>query len=804
MPTLDPTGPIAPINPNPANEQYEPAIVTLTGRGQAAVWVDIATNQIRYSVFNTEGVPFVQDLQADSSAAFKFQPDIAALTDGGFVIAWQETAAIGFITHFQRFDGLGRKVGPETINPTLLVESQTNPTVTALPDGGWVIGWQQVGANGDVGIFGRRYDANGMTTGLPSSLSTGAGDEELHGITASSTELAVTVRSSDGEVTVQRFTITVTPIEDPVSIGPAAPNTLFAPGITSDTDGSPAIFYLRAGTNGGPQQLVLSNLTPTNTIMEAVVADVPDGIRGAPSITTLPSGVFVVSWIPNIPAGADPLMARAYNADNLTPFGDAFMVTDSARFKLGETIAPLPNDRVIFTWDGAGPGDSQGIFSRTFQVTGFGNVPTEGNDDLWDQAQQNNLPAGAAGIVGTDSSTIDGLGGDDTIHGYDGNDTLIGGDGNDRLFGGTGNDAMNGGAGNDFGLLDNPLDSFIGGPGTDTAGVQGNFIGTLNIDADTETVLIASGNDTRFGDYAGGLYDYSLALAAQDRPLLNVIATGLLAGEDLVLDGAALSGGGLRVFGGAGLVTVLGGSGSDGSLFGNPAAFNPLNTFNGGSNVDTLAFRGNYVGGSALVFGDASITGVEVIGLLSGLTNEFGGFIVPAGFDYALTMANGNVAAGQTLDINGNRLSALESVNVNASAELDGAFRFFLGAGSDTVVGSAGADLIFGNLGADTLDGGPGGDTYVYRSAAESTAASQDNIVLGADDRIDLAKIDANAATAGVDDPFVFIGAAAFGNVAGQLRVAGGLIQGDVDGDGVADFQIGFTGTPPGASEFVL
>ena len=56
-------------------------------------------------------------------------------------------------------------------------------------------------------------------------------------------------------------------------------------------------------------------------------------------------------------------------------------------------------------------------------------------------------------------------------------------------------------------------------------------------------------------------------------------------------------------------------------------------------------------------------------------------------------------------------------------------------------------------------------------------------------DSIDLTGIDAVAATNRID-AFDFIRAEAFSGVAGQLRRAGGLIEGDVDGDGIADFQI--------------
>jgi hypothetical protein len=59
------------------------------------------------------------------------------------------------------------------------------------------------------------------------------------------------------------------------------------------------------------------------------------------------------------------------------------------------------------------------------------------------------------------------------------------------------------------------------------------------------------------------------------------------------------------------------------------------------------------------------------------------------------------------------------------------------------------------------------------------------------------------------NDAFSFIGGAAFSNTAGELRFgsyAGGvLVQGEVDGDGSADFSIALRGTHSLiATDFVL
>ena len=197
-----------------------------------------------------------------------------------------------------------------------------------------------------------------------------------------------------------------------------------------------------------------------------------------------------------------------------------------------------------------------------------------------------------------------------------------------------------------------------------------------------------------------------------------------------------------------------------------------------------------------------------MLALLSGLTNEYGGPISSGGYDYDLTLADGNVAAGQRLDVNAARLAASESLRLDARAESDGSVRILSGAGDDSLFGTVNADLLYGGLGADAIDGGGGGDLYLYRSVLESTAASRDTLTFASGDRIDLAFIDADTGS-GANDAFTFIGSAAFGNVAGELRASQSgdqwIIEGDVNGDGTADLVIAVTGAATlMAGDFVL
>jgi Ca2+-binding RTX toxin-like protein len=341
--------------------------------------------------------------------------------------------------------------------------------------------------------------------------------------------------------------------------------------------------------------------------------------------------------------------------------------------------------------------------------------------------------------------------------------------------------------------------------------VQGNYPGLLlGSVAAVEVLLIASGSDTRFGDTAGNSYDYSVATSDGNVAaggVLTVMATGLQPGEDLVFNGSAESDGGFRIFAGRGTDTLTGGGGSDGFFFGADGNLTAADAVNGGGGIDTLALRGHYGGAGAVVFQNGSFTGIEVVALLSGLTNEYGGPIAAGGYDYDLTLADGNVAAGQRLDINGARLAASESVRLDARAESDGSVRILSGAGDDSLFGSANADILYGGLGADAIDGGGGADLYLYRSVFESTSAARDTLAFTAGDRIDLSFIDANTTTPGINDAFTFIGSDAF-SAAGQLRAfqSGGqwIVEGDVNGDGVTDLVITVTGAATiAAGDFV-
>ena len=109
------------------------------------------------------------------------------------------------------------------------------------------------------------------------------------------------------------------------------------------------------------------------------------------------------------------------------------------------------------------------------------------------------------------------------------------------------------------------------------------------------------------------------------------------------------------------------------------------------------------------------------------------------------------------------------------------------GIGKDTLFGGAGDDIIAGGKGQDVMTGGAGEDAFLFVSVAEiGKAAGQGDRIMDFTSGIDLIDL------SGLNGMLSFIGATAFSHSVGQVRYAAdtGLLEGDTDGNGTADFSL--------------
>jgi len=161
---------------------------------------------------------------------------------------------------------------------------------------------------------------------------------------------------------------------------------------------------------------------------------------------------------------------------------------------------------------------------------------------------------------------------------------------------------------------------------------------------------------------------------------------------------------------------------------------------------------------------------------------------------------NDKVFGGKGSDtlIGGKGKDKLKGENGNDTLEGGkGNDKLFGGKGNDTMNGGNGKDKLYNGLGSDEFSGGNGNDTFIFGKTSELVSTGDDNVITDftvGSDTIDLSGIDANSSESG-SQSFVFIGGDDFNESARDLRVEEVgtneySIQGDVDGDGIADFDI--------------
>ncbi|MFN3209239.1 MAG: calcium-binding protein [Roseovarius sp.] len=370
--------------------------------------------------------------------------------------------------------------------------------------------------------------------------------------------------------------------------------------------------------------------------------------------------------------------------------------------------------------------------------------------------------ASFAGFSQTEDDLIFGTSGADNLAAGLGNDTLEGGFGDDTLTGGDGDDELTGSFGKDELRSDGRgADTLSGGSDIDTLIFDSGSAGAPVAEIDLQMGQIRIDGDTAH-DRVSGIENVEISGTQGARVLGSSLANSLTGnvGDDMLLGGA----GDDTLAGGDGDDTLDGGMGGD--------------AIDGGAGRDTVSYESATrsvrvdLQNPALMFNDAvgdTFTDVEVF------------------------------RTGGTID----QLRGDAQSNEFHTGGLSD--RLYGRAGDDLLFGEGGADAFYGGLGADTMTAGDDagrGDRFIYFNIAESGVGAGNRDVItdfvSGEDRIEISRFDADV-TQGFKQRFDFVGDAAFTGTAGELRFeqAAGvtLVQADVDGDGMADFEVELTGT---------
>ncbi len=668
-------GPEFTINTTPVNanmEMYPTMAVLADGRFICvyAAWNNAGGSDIRARLYNADGTATGNDFVVNSTTVDnQVTPAVTALAGGGFAVTWStfyDERDGGRSVVARVFDGNGAPRGGDFLAVTTTASDQSDPTIAALPSGGFVVTWRSPdeAPSDGWGLRGRMFTAGGA--GI-------AGDFGVNATTDGHEQGSAVTSLSDGRFVVAWF-----------SNDSGAPGSHIRARFFS-ANGSPngGDFVVNTTLTSGDQKPALTRLSDGRVLIswQSGATDPGDGsgsgIRGRiygadgrpvgndflvnkttysvqedPAIVGLADGRFVVAWSSdNLPGDGIgiSIRARVFNIDG-TPAGDDFIVNTTAGSQIFPSVAAFADGRFVVSWQSSGA--NGGARAQIFDPTKFTGTALA---DIW---QGGNL-----------ADRIAGGNGNDRLSGLAGNDLIAGDADNDILNGGAGADSLSGGTGNDIFYVDNAADKVFeaAAQGTDTvySSVSFTLAAGQHVEAVATTSLAGTGAITLVGN----------ELAQRLTGNNGINALGGLGGNDTLVG----HGGNDRLNGGIGADQMYGGLGNDAFYVDNAA-----------DRVFEAAGQGADIVYSSVSY--ALSTGQHVETLATTLVTGTG----------AINLAGNELAQ---------RINGDNGVNVLSGA-----------GGNDVLAGYGGNDFLRGGTGNDTLVGGIGSDYFVFDTALNPTA----------------------------------------------------------------------------------
>ena len=201
------------VNTITESRQDAPSVAGLSDGGFVAVWNDDSRaggftgfGAIRGQAFNSDGTArgfeFLVNTTTEGTVNY---PSVADLSDGGFVVTWEDFSKTGADTsggavRGQAYNADGTMRGEEFLVNTTTVDDQRDPSVAGLSNGGFVVTWMDFSETGDDTSSGIGFRATGAIRGQAYNADgTARGDEFLVNTTTENAQRVPSVTSlSDG------------------------------------------------------------------------------------------------------------------------------------------------------------------------------------------------------------------------------------------------------------------------------------------------------------------------------------------------------------------------------------------------------------------------------------------------------------------------------------------------------------------------------------------------------------------------------------------------------------------------------
>jgi len=425
--TINRSGPEIQVNTTTQGGQFQSSIAVLANGNMVMTWTDTSRtgddfgDAVRGQIVDANGNKIGGEFLVNTTkSSNETEPQTTALASGGFVVTWQDSARGGDI-RAQRFNANGGKLGGEFVVNTTTRGTQDAPVITSLSNGGFVVSWEDLSSTGG-DIKARIFNANGVGgTELVVNTTTTNGQftptitSLLNGGVVVSWEDDSGKNGDPAAIRAQMFDAGGNKVGGEVVVNAPNGSEQDAPTITALAGGGFVVawndFSGFAGDDGSGIVAQIFNSQGAKVGDQFLVNATVDGSQTSPKITALSDGKFVVVWESDGSDGSPVVRGQVFDGSG-NKVGHEFAVTPPENNRTFPSIAALADGRFVVSWsDSTGQGadsDGFGVKAQIFSVD-TNRAPTDEALTL-DQAVLNNdgkLAENSA--AGTAVGTVQGI-----------------------------------------------------------------------------------------------------------------------------------------------------------------------------------------------------------------------------------------------------------------------------------------------------------------------------------------------------------------------------------------------------------
>ncbi len=347
-----------------------------------------------------------------TTAGNQTQPDVTVLEDGSFVVVWKDglPGGPGDGVFMQRFAADGTPLDTETRVNTVVRDFDRAPTVTAI-DSGYVVIWQSERQDGSsYDVYMQRYDLEGVAQGSETRVNTTTTTVQYEANVAGLADggFVVTWDALDTgsfDVLYQRFDANGIPQGGETRANTTVSGTQYRNNVTALSDGGYIISWAMSDANADGVYFQRYNAAGVAQGGETRANTTEAGPQVFGTVFELPGGGFVVAWQSSQPVPTDyDIYFQRYDADGVALGGEVRANTFLTSNQGSPLITAGDNGGFIVAWSGPG-GNGSTLSARAFDASGI----AQGDQFSIDAAPASNadpaLAATANGFIVVSSTT---------------------------------------------------------------------------------------------------------------------------------------------------------------------------------------------------------------------------------------------------------------------------------------------------------------------------------------------------------------------------------------------------------------